>query len=228
VLCEKPITTNPSDLATLTDLAQKQELLLMEGMWTYFLPAILKAKQWLLEGRIGLLQRLESSFGFEMPFDAENRIYNPKLAGGVLLDMGIYPLAMDLFFTENYTFKDLKVSVKKASTGVDSEVKIKSQYGNIHSFLHSSVLEELPNYTRLIGEKGHINIPLFWGARECSLYQNDEQKDHFQDQRKSNGFNYEIESFNRDFLSGKTESQTMPLTLSMNLQRHMNSVMEHF
>jgi predicted dehydrogenase len=66
VLCEKPITVNITECNELIKVAKAQNVFLMEAMWTYFLPAINKARQWIDEGRIGKLKVIQADFGFAM------------------------------------------------------------------------------------------------------------------------------------------------------------------
>ncbi|WP_428982852.1 Gfo/Idh/MocA family protein [Paraglaciecola aquimarina] len=70
----------------------------MEAMWTYFLPAINKAKQWIAQDRLGKIRHIKIDFGYPMPYSPTCREYNAELAGGSLFDMGIYPLALVWFF----------------------------------------------------------------------------------------------------------------------------------
>ena len=66
VLCEKPVTVNDKEFKDLMYLSQRKKLFLMEAMWTYFLPAIHKAKQWVDEGRIGKLKVIQADFAYPM------------------------------------------------------------------------------------------------------------------------------------------------------------------
>lgn len=90
VLCEKPIAISSKESKQLIDLANHKQLFLMEAMWTYFLPAIIKAKQWVKEGRIGKIKHIKADFGYPMPYQLESREYRTDLTSGCLLDMGIY------------------------------------------------------------------------------------------------------------------------------------------
>lgn len=227
VLCEKPITVNPEECEELLSVAKETKQYLMEGLWTYFLPAIQKAKQWVDEGRIGPIRHVVSDFGYAMPFDPKGRKYNPDLAGGALLDMGIYTLAMNWLFLK----KDpdhFHVRVSPASTGVDEEVTMHFDYAECSSVLTTSFRCKLPNFTHIIGEKGYIAIPDFWRARACSLYEREERIDHYEDGRQGFGFNYEAEQVNEDLLAGRLESTTMPHDYSLKLQAWMAMVMKKF
>ena len=227
VLCEKPVTTRLEDFLTLKKLAQEKKVLFMEGMWTYFLPAIRKARQWLHEGKVGKVKHVKSEFGFYAPFDPESRLFDPKLAGGALLDIGIYPIALALYFLEQLP-TEIKVRAKKAPTGVDSDLMMSFDYPNALATLHASLECRLPNLTYVIGEKGFIEIPNAWQARACTLYIESEKVDHFRDGRSGFGFNYEIEAFNQDLLAGRLESQVVPHSVSERLQELMEEVARRF
>ncbi|MDW3194784.1 MAG: Gfo/Idh/MocA family oxidoreductase [Cytophagales bacterium] len=227
VLCEKPVTTSLADFQSLRSIAIEKEVLLMEGMWTYFLPAILKAKQWVNEGRIGAVKHVKSDFGFYAPFDPENRLFNPALAGGALLDIGIYPIALANYFLEKMP-TDIKVRSRKAESGVDSDLMMSFEYSDALATLHASLECRLPNLTYVIGDKGYITIPNGWQARECSLFIESDQVDHFNDGRTGFGFNYEIEAFNSDLLTGKLESAVVTHKVSERLQTLMEEVRKLF
>ena len=94
VLCEKPLTLNADQATQLFDEAETHGVFLMEALWTYFLPALVEARRWWTSGAIGEVRFVEASFGFAAPYEPEGRMYNPALAGGALLDVGVYVLSM--------------------------------------------------------------------------------------------------------------------------------------
>lgn len=227
VLCEKPVTTSLSDFLTLKALAEEKGVLFMEGMWTYFLPAIQKAKQWVNEGKAGEIKHVKSDFGFYAPFDPKSRLFDPNLAGGALLDIGIYPIALADYFLGQLP-KVMKVRSRKATSGVDSDLMMSFEYENALATLHASLECRLPNLTYIIGDRGYIEIPNGWQARECSFFIENDRVDHFNDHRTNFGFNYEIEAFNTDLLSGRKASQIVTHTVSQRLQEVMEQVRELF
>lgn len=227
VLCEKPITIHPAQFEELRAFAKEKNQYLMEGMWTYFHPAIQKAQQWVADGRIGQLVQVKADFGYAVPFDPKGRMYNPDLAGGALLDMGIYPIAMAWLFLRKDP-KEILVTCHKASTGVDDDVNILFDYGNETANLATSFRSKLHNNLFVIGTEATIRIPFFWKASECFLYKGDEQIDHFDDGRDSIGFNHELQAVSQDILDGKKESAIMPHTNSAKFQELMTKVMAKF
>lgn len=93
VLCEKPFCVTVSQTEELIRLAEEKGLLLMEGMWTLFLPCVCAVRNWVKEGRIGRLKYLDSSFSFYAPADPESRLFSVPHGGGAAFDVGIYCLA---------------------------------------------------------------------------------------------------------------------------------------
>lgn len=227
VLCEKPITDNFLDAKKLFDIANNNGVYLMEAMWTYFLPAIKKAKEWVLEGRIGKVINIKSNFGYRNEYDPKSRLFNPELSGGCLLDMGIYTVAMAWLFLKEDPTK-YNVHVTKAPSGVDYDVNMQLIYTDAVANLHSSFQAKLNNHSYIIGEKGYIDIPDFWKASDCYLFEEEKIIDHFKDERKGMGFEFEIEAAADDYRKGKLTSDIMPPEYSLKLQQHMAEITKRF
>jgi len=224
VLCEKPITINTKELEELISIAEANNGYLVEGMWTYFLPSIQKAYSWFENKKIGNLMHVKADFGYRQPYDITSRLFNPDLAGGVLLDMGIYNIAMAWLFTKQIP-TNLHVLAEIAETGVDCDVQALFDYGNVKANLHTSFMCKLNNWTYVIGDEGYIAIHDFWRSKECFLYKNEKLIEHFVDQSKGIGFNYEIEKVSNDLLNNKKQSSIMPHTNSLAFQNLMTMVL---
>lgn len=225
VLCEKPLTEDLSKTKALVEFSKSENKYLVEGMWTYFLPAIRKAQQWVKDGKLGRVLHIKSDFGFAFPYNKENRKYNPELAGGAVLDMGIYPIAMAWLILQKHP-NDINVISHLAPSGVDDDVQMIFNYGSEIATLHTSFRCKLHNWTYIIGEKGYIAIPDFWRAKECFLYENETITEHFTDGRHGNGFNFEIDSVSKDLLLHKKESDIVPHSTSIALMEQMQKVIQ--
>jgi predicted dehydrogenase len=224
VLCEKPITVNDREFKKLMALSKEKNIFLMEAMWTYFLPAIKKAKQWLDEGRIGNLKVMQADFAYPMEKNPEGRMYNPKLAGGSLLDLGIYPIAFAYYFT-NDILKKISASAAMTQTGVDERLGIILQYENVTATLFSSIITRMTNVGSLFGEEGYIELPDFWKSSIAKLYDKDYNLvEIFEDDRNSNGFIYEMQHANDMILAGNFESPVMPHSRSNDIQETMMEI----
>ena len=223
VLCEKPLTVSPHECEKLIDIANSANIYLAEGMWTYFLPAISKAQEWIAAGRIGKITQIKSDFGYPVPFVPQGRMFNPSLAGGALLDMGVYTIAMAWLFTNQDPIK-VTVFGRNAVTGVDHDISMLLEYQDASALLTTSFRSKLPNFTYVIGEEGYIEIPDFWRAREAKLYKVEECIDQYNDRRSGNGFEFEIESVSDDLLEGKLESKVVTHQASLHFQQMMQLI----
>lgn len=228
VLCEKPFTVGESDSRRLFHLANQSSVFIMEAMWTYFLPAIKKAQEWVQQGRIGRVMQVKADFGYpQLPYSPDRREYNARLGGGCLLEMGIYPVAIAWLFLQQDP-DDLQVICRKAPNGVEDDVQMLFNYGDNDSgcsaTLATSFRSKLQNWAYIIGEEGYIAIPDFWRANECRLYELDECVDHFEDGRKSLGFAYETVAANEDILAGRQQNRIMPWSNTLRFQEHMSRV----
>ena len=227
VLCEKPITTSAAECQKLLDVANATGGYLMEAMWTWFLPAVRKAKEWVDSGRIGELRHVKAELGYPKSYDPKSRLYNPSLAGGCLLDMGIYPIAIARFFTEK-TPDATHVVSRHAPNGVDDDVAMLFNYDNCIATLATSFRCKLPNTAYIIGTEGYIEIPHGWSARECHLYAMHERIDSFTDSRRGSGFEFQIEAVSNDILQGRRESAVVTHDASLAFQQDMDRVRAKF
>lgn len=227
VLCEKPLTTTPEDARALVGVAQETGGYLVEAMWTYFLPAIRKAQEWISQERIGRICHVKADFGYPVPYDPEGREYAPHLAGGSLLDMGVYPVALAWLFLRQHPL-EVHVVARHAPTGVDDDVVMVFDYPDAVATLGCSFRCRLGNTAYLIGEEGRIVIPDFFRARECSLYHLDERVDHFVDGRRSLGLAYEAAAVGDDLRAGRRQSEVVPWEASLAFQDHMARVRGQF
>lgn len=227
VLCEKPVTINPEQLHELIELATNQKLFFMEAMWTYFLPAVQTEKQWVEQGRIGTIKHIKADFGYPIPYEVESRMYNPDLAGGCLYDMGIYSLAIANFFSSG-KFEAPVVHAQFAPNGVDNDVLLNANCDGALLSLGTSFQCRLKNSALIIGDKGYIELPDFWRADECALFELDERVDHFKDTRNSLGYNFEAQAVGEMILNGELQHPTMPHSTSVLLQEQIELIRSKF
>ena len=227
VVCEKPVTVGSAEMKTLSALAKQQGVYLLEAMWTYFLPAIQKAKAWVNGGRIGNIKHIKADFGYPMAYDPNTRVYNKALAGGCLLDMGIYPIAFaNLFLPQPVQFD--YVNAELAPNGVDNDVIMLGHSDKVKVTLATSFQCKLNNYGYIIGDKGYIAIHDFWRANSCSLYELEQEIERFEDNRESIGLNFEAQAAGEDVLANNIESAIVPHRQSLIFQQQMEQVQAFF
>ena len=233
VLCEKPATVTPEELEEVIAVAVQEQRYFMEGMWTYFMPVIEKARQWVDAGRIGNLCHVKAEFGFPMPYDPESREYSVRLGGGCLQDMGIYPIAMAWRFLQQDPDTQT-VWHHKADNGVEDDVVILNTYvdsqtkNEVTAQLTTSFRSRLNNYLTLVGDSGTLMIADYWAAREVKLYRGAECIDCFAVERPQQGFNHQIEQVSCDLLAGKLQSEVVSWDDSRAFQRQMAAIKKQF
>jgi len=224
VLCEKPVTINDGEVKKLIAAATEHGVFFMEAMWTYFLPALHQAKAWLDSGRIGALKMIQADFGVTMPFDPQGRLFNLALAGGGLLDLGVYALSFANYFGGDRQ-KELRASGFIGPTGIDETTTMAVQYDGVLASLTTAITTRLRNKGVLFGETGVIELPEFWKARTATLYNGEyEVVETFEDNRTTWGYNFEIQHATDAILKGETQSTVMTLDRSNRLQEQMTEV----
>lgn len=224
VLCEKPITVNHMQLQAIRSLAAEKKRFVMEAMWTLFLPAIVKAKKWIEDGKIGDINALHIEFAFPAPNPGPKRLFDPNLAGGSLLDIGIYPITLCRFLMGKFS-NDWQVSHLNHTSGVDSALAIQMKYPGCLVQLSCSFLYRGQNLAHIYGNKGSISIPVFWKAREAFLLGIEgETLEHYADERVYHGFYYEMQHANDFILAGKTESDRVSLEWSASILTFMDEI----
>ncbi len=215
VLCEKPCAVNLAQAQQLIAVAKEENVLFMEALWTRFTPAILKAHEWIAEGKIGDVRLLESSFSFRCELNPESRLYNRALAGGAMLDVGIYIIGFSLDFGKG-ELKKLSGMAQIGETGVDEVSTLQMQFDNgVIAMSSCGVATRTRPEGCIHGTKGTIKLPEFWGPREAGLYNNAGELVEICHDEQKNGFYYEVEHFAKLWREGATESPRMPWSESL-------------
>ena len=169
VLCEKPLTLNAEQAQQCYKLAKQNKLLLIEAVWTRFLPAIRALKEVLAANTIGNVQCVQANFSINRELPDTHRLNNPTLAGGALLDLGIYPITMaDIVFAK--TPVNIESQHIKSRTGVDKNSFYTLQYecGGVAQ-LSAGFGMSGPCYANIMGDKGLISVPFFLGAKSFTV-----------------------------------------------------------
>ena len=178
VLCEKPFTVRGEDTRALFDLAAERSVYLAEGMWTWFAPVANKIKEWVDTGAIGEVQDVVTQFRVNV-LNYAPRLTDPNLAGGALLDSGVYPI------TYLYRLFGKPTDVKCAGrieNGVDLSDEIDLTFENGHTFHISLAIDaaEPDLYIRIIGAEGEIRADGFHYTDKATLTRPDGSAEVFE------------------------------------------------
>ena len=239
VLCEKPLVPTHAQAQELTNLARAQNVFLMEALWSRVLPIYAVLNGWLQSGAIGDVYTVQSSFCFRADYDPQSRLFNPQLAGGSLLDIGIYNLALSRWVLQRCPGNvqkpgpdfcpeplQLQAEAVLAPTGVDQRISALLTFENgvsvqfVCGFDSSS-----DNSMHILGT--HVAIVLerdFWQATSATLHRTGQPPQAEQAAFRINGFEGEIEEVVRCVRAGLRESPRMPHAESLALIRWMDAI----
>jgi predicted dehydrogenase len=210
VLCEKPMVTKGEDARRLCRLAKERGLLLMEAMWTRCMPAVRVATECVASGMIGRVRLVRASFCFDAPFDPQARLFNPQLAGGALMDAGVYPIefAMGVLGERPQEVTGL---CAVGPSGVDEVDALTLAFpSGALAELSCAVQFRTGTDAVILGTSGSIVVRDFLRSTQCEIYDAEGElvRNFYRD--VEDGFFYEIEHFCDLMESGAVESPLIP------------------
>jgi len=223
VLCEKPFTVNAREAAEVIDLARAKDLFAMEGMWSRFFPAMARVRELIAAGAIGEVRMLQADFGFRADVNPEGRLFNPALAGGGLLDVGVYPisLASMIFGTPTGVSGQAQIG----ETGVDEMAAITLKYGNGQlASIVTGVRINTPSEATILGTDGSIRLHSPWWNPVQLTVKAHGKTEELSVPYEGGGFNYEAQEVQNCLRAGKTESQVMPLDETLSVMQTMDTL----
>ncbi|WP_259162493.1 Gfo/Idh/MocA family protein [Microbacterium phyllosphaerae] len=157
VLIEKPIATTAADAQEIVDAARAAGVFAMEAMWTRYLPQTDILRQLIEEGALGRIQQVTADFGGVVEYAPDGRMWNPQLAGGALLDMGVYPIS----FTSMVLGAPERVTATGITgpDGVDLRATALLEFGgNTDAVVTTSLISPLPVRASVSGSAGRAEI----------------------------------------------------------------------
>jgi predicted dehydrogenase len=157
VLCEKAFALNTRQLEEMIRFAKSQNVFLMEAFWTKFLPQYEEMMRIVKRGALGEIKLIQSDFGFKAPEPKAQRLYDPVLGGGSLLDIGIYPVFLALSLLGKPS--EVQAMITTFETGVDEQCVITMKFGNSAlAVLSSTFAADTPVEAMIAGTTGRLHI----------------------------------------------------------------------
>ncbi len=198
VLCEKSITLNKDELAEAINLAEKHQVILAEAMTIFHMPIYRQLNEVIASGKLGSLKMIQMNFGSYKEYDMTNRFFNKNLAGGALLDIGVYALSFVRWFM---TEKPNQVAsqVKLAPTGVDEQVGIllsndAGEMATIALSLHA----KQPKRGTIAYDKGYIELYEYpRGQKAVITYTEDGRQEMIEAGDTAKALSYEVADMER-------------------------------
>jgi len=220
VLIEKPFTINAKQARELARIAREKNLFLMEAIWTRFLPSIKKLKKVITNHEIGEVKQTNISFGVFVEPKYEKRLKEPALAGGVTLDMGIYPISFVCYLLGELPIK-IKSMTRFSDLGVDEISNYMFQFpsGCLTNICTSYNLK-MANVADVYGTNGFITSPQFPTGEQFTINKHAGQNDIKEgilvfEKNNENGFIYQVEDVSNCLREGKVESKIIPLNYNI-------------
>ena len=223
VLCEKPFTVNAAEAREVIAAAREKGVFLMEAMWSRFLPAMVTLREMLAAGAIGEVRMILGDFGFRCGWDPAGRLLDPALAGGGLLDVGVYPISLASMIL------GAPVGVAGAAhigeTGVDEQAgMVLTCAGGALAVLATGVRTSTPHEAWILGTDGKIHLHAgWWRGSRITVYKGSDTEDT-DVPAVGNGYNYEADEVARCVAAGKTESGVMPLDETVSIMETMDAL----
>jgi predicted dehydrogenase len=226
VLCEKAFALNAGQAKQMVAKAVEKNVFLMEAFWTKFLPQYKKVIELINAGTIGEIRWLQADFGFKAAKPTPQRLYDPLLGGGALLDIGIYPV----FMAQSILGKPIKIdaSIIPYETGVDEQCCITLTHnGGAISSLSSSFAVDTPVHAIIAGTEGRIEMHNRFHNASSRVYVVTE-RDILQEQEvyRQDGFGYQFEAQHVTdcLMNGLVESPVMTHEDTVELMETLDAI----
>jgi len=237
VLCEKPLTLNAAEAEEMVRLARKHDRFLMEAMWTACHPVVRRLASDLAAGRFGRPQHLHAELGFRVDAPPGDRMLDPDLGAGALLDMGIYPLTLaHLLLGEA---ESLRALAHLSEDGIDLAVAVTGRYpAGVLATMAASMTSWSSRAGAIATDLGRIELDDFHHPTRARFTPYAEGGSNDLDARQEpveivgdepvlgHGYGNEIAEVHRCLRAGLTESPLVPHSQTLTLMRQMDELRE--
>jgi predicted dehydrogenase len=212
VLCEKAFALNASEARSMIETARDEDRFLMEAMWSWFMPVWQEVGRRVASGEIGEVRIVAADFGIPME-DPDGRHRRADLAGGALLDLGIYPLAIARFLLGEPD--EVRALGHVTGQGVDGTAGGVLRYGSgAIAVFHTTIDAFSPRAAEVVGTSGTIRIdPPFWHPSAYSITDRDGRTTHVD--LPNEGLAHEAAHAMEMIRAGRRESDVVPWSASI-------------
>lgn len=205
VLCEKPIALNYADAEKMIAASKKHNKFFMEAFWTRFNPSYRAAFEKIKQGELGKIRYINSDFAFSAYGKNRSRLFDLKLGGGSLMDIGVYPLFLA------YTILGVPESIYAKSifdtSGVDAQTSMILQYPEAQAVLYSGICHTSNMKSTISGTEGRINLNTIWHMAESFTLIKNDNETKYSLPTNGMGYTYEIKECHKCIQNNVIESQ---------------------
>jgi len=224
VLCEKPFAVNAREAQEMVDTAQANNLALMEAMWSRFLPHYKQVREIVASGVLGKILSVHADHGQRLADQNIPRLVEPALAGGALLDLGIYPVSFAHMILGNPT--KITSSGVLTEKGVDAQTSMIFDYaGGAQAVLNTTMIEQTPCRAVVAGVNGWLEIDrVFYSPTSMRVTLFDGSVTHYPHTYTGHGLREQAEAFKKLVQSGKTQSEILNWKDTVDIMQTLDTV----
>ena len=230
VLCEKAFAVNASQAEEMTGTAREKGLLLAEAIWTRYMPSRKIIDDIIRSGEIGEVTSVDSNLGYAIYMN--DRLTNPVLAGGCLLDLTVYTLNFSSMILGD-AHKKVHASMIPTDTGVDGMDSVMIEYENGAMASMFTTMYALTDRRGLIaGEKGFIVVENINNPQRITVYEPDRDAPRVRKEivvpEQITGYEYQVLACMEAIEAGRTECEAMPHAETVEIMRQMDAIREQW
>lgn len=224
VLCEKPFAVNAQQAQAMVDAAAKNKVALMEAMWARFLPHYAKVREIIASGVLGPILSIHADHGQRLADQGIARLVDPQLAGGALLDLGIYPISFAHMILGNP--RSITSKAVMTDRGVDAQTSMIFSYDNgAQAVLTTTMIEQTPCRAVVAGLHGWLEIDrTFYNPASMRVILNDGSVTEYPSAYVGHGLREQAESFKQIVQSGAVESKDLTWKDTVDIMKSMDTV----
>ncbi|MEO6035378.1 MAG: Gfo/Idh/MocA family oxidoreductase [Verrucomicrobiota bacterium] len=224
VLCEKPFTIDAREAGEVVAFARERKLFLMEAMWTRCFPLMTRLRELLAENVIGEVRMLTADFGFHAEYREEERLFNPALGGGALLDVGVYPISLASMIFGAPTRIASSANIGKSGVDEEAAVILSHQRGEL-AVLATAIRLETAQEAILLGTTGRIRIYRpWWKPTAFTISREGVSDETIEFALEGNGYQFEAVEVMACLRGGELESRVMPLDESLSIMKTLDVI----
>lgn len=223
VLCEKPVAVNEAEAVRMFDYAKEKRLLLMEALWTRHLPLLNRMVELVRSGELGTPRLLKADFSIDEGVRVPgHRLRDPNLAGGALLDTGIYPLTLaSMLFGDQ---GEILWTQARVAGGVDMEnCTVLGYPGGERAILYSGISGNLPEEALMVCERGYIRLHAFFYPQRAEVCRGG-RVEVVEEPFPCNGYEFQLRHMERCVEEGLLESPVVSHACSLRMMRLMDTL----
>jgi predicted dehydrogenase len=224
VLCEKPFAVNSKEAQAMVEAASRNSVALMEAMWARFLPHYAMVREIVKTGVLGPILSIHADHGQRLADQGIARLIDPELAGGALLDLGIYPISFAHMILGNPSHITSKAVMTEK--GVDAQTSMIFSYDSgAQAVLTTTMIEQTPCRAVVAGLNGWLEIDrTFYNPAAMRVVLNDGTVTEYPNTYNGHGLREQAETFKQLVLSGKVESEILSWADTVDIMKSLDTV----